>query len=456
MSRTIDLIRRTERGPRPIPAIGDTEHLTVPPHVDKVLPTGLRVLCVQHPSAPTTHFTLHVPMAGRAAGHTSFTSVLAGSLFTGTRRRDRLQVDTDTARIGGAVTAVSDAECMRVTGSSLSPGLSTLLDVLFDALADATFPDDQVDVVRNQVLQATAMRLASPDTLAAAAFNVQLYGDHPATWVLPKPEMLAALTPQDIRDLHAASVVPEGSTLVMISDLDPETVFAEVARAAGAWDRAGTAQLLPALPSIVGGDLIVAGTPDAAQVRFRLGAEAVMFSDPQYAALQLATIILGGGPTSRLNLHLREGLELCYGVSANLGCVRHEDGVHGAITITLNTGTEKAPQALAALLEQLDLMVEQPPDAEELDRIRRFYMGSQLLTGVSQESLRGLLERTVPHGLGMDWPARERELIAQVSPDDIAAAARVFFPTQRYTGVVAGDPETLLNKFADNPFVRTS
>ncbi|WP_019809218.1 insulinase family protein, partial [Saccharomonospora halophila] len=142
--RDADEIGRTATGPRDVPGLGEQRAAADLAHTDTVLPNGLRVLAVRKQTVPMVEMRLTIPFAGDDPRHPATAEVLAETLLTGTRRRDRVAIDTDLALIGGELGPMVDPEHLGLSGSALASGLPTLLDVLADVLTEASHPDAEV------------------------------------------------------------------------------------------------------------------------------------------------------------------------------------------------------------------------------------------------------------------------------------------------------------------------
>lgn len=449
MTRTLEQIRSTDLGPRPIPPAGDFAVAASPTFRDTVLPNGLRVLLVRHASAPTVQLGLAIPFADPDPRHPARSAMVTNTILAGTSSRDRLAVDNALARIGATLGAASTPERLAIAGGSLSSGLATLLDTVADCVADAAYRDDEVALERGTLAQTLMLQRADPNTVAHEALQHRRYGDHPVARVMADAADVATVTPEELRSLHAAAVVPRGSTLVLVGDLDLDDALSEAERAFGRWSSDASAPLLPPVPEVAGGDLHVVNLPGAVQAHLRLSAQAVRHDDARYPALCLATLALGGGITGRLAGIIRERLALCYYIASTMEFTQDETGGQGTITATVNTATDTAADALRALRIELQRFRDEPPDEAELERTRRYAIGSQLMGAMSQTRLAQTLSGLAVCGLGVPWLATERELFAAVTLDEVADAANEFFDPARFTGVIVGDAAALANKFSD-------
>lgn len=439
MSRTAEEIGRTELGPRPLPPLGEQRVATDLSTVDTVLSNGLRVIAVHQPAVPLVEVRLRIPFAGNDQLHAARAEVLAATLLTGTERRDRVAVDTDLALVGGDLDAGVDPERLGVSGNSLAAGFDTLLDVLADVVTAAVHREDEVTRERDRLVERITVARSQPGTIAREALQKHRYGDHPFTREMPEASDVAVVGAEEVRALHRASVLPKGSVLVLVGDLDLDRAVAQIETALAGWSSPATAVSLPALPEVAGGELLLVNRPGAVQSQLRMSAQAVTRTDPRYPALQLANLAFGGFFSSRLVENIREDKGYTYHARSAL-----EFTPSGA-TLLLDTDTASAATA-AALMEiryELGKLGLVPPNGSEVDTVRQYAIGSLLIATSSQGGLASQLAALAALGLGMDWLAEHPVRLSAVTAEEIAQAALDFFAPANYTGVIVGDAEQL-------------
>jgi len=439
VSRSAEEIGRTERGPRPLPPLGDQRAATGLSSVDKVIDSGLRVIAVAQPTVPMVELRLRIPFAGDDPAHAARSEVLAATILTGTERRDRVAVDTDLALVGGELSAVVDPEMLSIGGNALSSGFDTLLDVIADALTGATYADDEVGGERDRLIERITVARSQPSVIARQALQKHRYGDHPFTREMPEAADVAVVTPDDVRALHRDHVLPRGSVLVLVGDIDPAGAVAAVATAFAGWQSDKSASVLPPLPEITPQDLLLVDRPGAVQSQFRFSAQAITRTDPRYAALQLANLAFGGFFSSRLVENIREDKGYTYNARSSL------EFTPGGATLLVETDTASDVTA-GALLEiryELGKLAAIPPTESEVDTVRQYAVGSLLTSTSSQGGLASQLAALAILGLGVEWLTEHPERLKAVTVEQVAEAALEFFAPNRFTGVIVGDAATL-------------
>ncbi|HEX5118694.1 MAG TPA: pitrilysin family protein [Pseudonocardiaceae bacterium] len=442
--RTAEQIGHTERGPRPLPVLGEQRAAVQPASVDTVLDNGLRVVAVRQPSVPMVEMRLRIPFGGEDPSHPASAEMLAETLFTGTANRDRVTIDTDLALVGGELGAGVDPERLSIVGSALSSGLERLLDVLADVLTGAAYVDDEVLRERDRLVERITMAEAQPGVIARKALQRRRYGDHPFAHEMPESADVAVVTPERVRALHTASVVPRGAILVLVGDIDPDAVVTQVSAALAGWRSDRSAVMLAPLPEVRGGDLLLVNRPGAVQSQLRLSARAISRTDPGYAALQLANLAFGGYFSSRLVENIREDKGYTYHARSSI-----EFTPSGAsLLLDADTASDVTAAALWEVRYELGRLGLVPPSESEVESVRQYAIGSLLTTMSSQSGLASQVSAIAAMGLDVDWLRGHPARLAAVTADEVAEAGLEFFAPTAFTGVVVGNAETLSRQMA--------
>lgn len=441
--RSAEEIGRTGAGSRPLPPLGVTREVPLPDVVTHALPSGLRVLVARRPGVPMAEVRLRVPFA--APGDTAdpaFTAgaeLLSATLLAGTAHRDRVAIDDELAAVGAELGVAVDPERLQIGGSGLAEGLQVVLEVLADVLTGATHPDAEVARERERLVERIAMARAQPRTIAREALQRKRFGSHPIASEMPTGAAVAAVSADQVRTLQAAALVPRGSTLVIVGDVDPQAVLAEVEAALAGWTADASARELTPPPALVPADLELVHRPGAVQSQLRLSAPALRRDEERYAALQLANLVLGGYFSSRLVENLREDKGYTYHASSGLEFVPG-----GAVLyVETDTATDATAPALLETRYELGRLTAVPPTAEEVDAARRYAIGSLLISLDSQGGLASTLSTLDADGLDIEWLRDRPARLHAVTQEEVAEAALDFFAPARFTGVVVGDADVL-------------
>ncbi|MGH3797901.1 MAG: M16 family metallopeptidase [Pseudonocardiaceae bacterium] len=444
LHRSAEEIGRTAAGPRALPPLGGQRTLEAPPAVDTVLDNGLRVIAVRRPAVPMVELRLNIPFGGTDRTHAARAELLADTLLSGTPRRDRFEIDTALAAVGGDLYARVDPERLSVSGSGLAAGLDTLLDVLGDALTSASYTTAEVSKERARLIERITMSRSQPRTIAREALQRRRYGDHPVARELPEADEVAAVESAAVRTLHHNSVLPRGAVLVLVGDITPAQAVDTVAAVLGGWQSERSATELIPLPELTGADLQLVNRPGAVQSQLRLSAQAGPRTDPRYPALQLANLVFGGYFSSRWVENIREDKGYTYSAHSGLEFTLND----ATLLAEADTASEVTAAALLETRYELGRIAVVPPEESEVDNARQYAIGALTIAMSSQSGLASHLSSLAALGLDLGWLRAHPARLQAVTTDQVAEAATEFFAPSRFTGVVVGDAERLAGPLA--------
>ena len=435
--RSAEDIGHTAMGARQIPPMTLATRTRPPSLARATLDSGLTVVAVRKPRSPLVEVRLRVPFAGTTKQHSARAEMLVATLLLGTGSRNREQVDADLALVGGHLDASVDPQRLMVTGSVLSTGLPVLLEVLADCLTDPAYRRGDVLGERDRLVEHLAISATQPSTVAHRFLQLRRFGEHPAAWDLPDPDLVAGVGPAALKGLHQRSLVPRGSTLVLVGDLSPSKAIAAVDAALSGWASGpdAKARTLSRPPAIVGDDLLAHHRKGAVQSQIRLSAAAVPRTDPAYPAHQLANLVYGGYFSSRLVENIREDKGYTYSARSSLEFWPET----AAVTVAFDTTTPSTAPALLEARYELGRISLLPPTAEEVESARNYALGTLATSLATQAGLASTLASLAGIGLDETWLREHPVNLAAVTVDDVAQAAASMLAPARFTGVVVGD-----------------
>jgi zinc protease len=177
----------------------------------------------------------------------------------------------------------------------------------------------------------------------------------------------------------------------------------------------------PGVPSapIPSGERLACLEEDTEQLVLLLGAATVPWGHPDALALRLLQAHLGAGMSCRLFQALREERGLAYDVGVHLParCGPAPFIVH------LSTSTERAAEATTCLLEEWRAPLERALSEEALELALAKVRGQDAMGRQTCAQLAERLALVLSHGLPADQLDRQLERAAQLTPEDLRAAA---------------------------------
>ncbi len=424
-----------------IPPLGEPRPQPVPTAVESTLPSGLGLVVVPRPGVPLIELRLRVPFAATTAAdaglHAAQGSVLSGAVLLGTATHDQAGIAQLLQGHGAELSVASDPDRLLFATTLLPDGLGPVLGVLAELLTGATYPDGLVEGERDRVAERIAIALSQPGVIARRALAARRYGDHPYAITLPDPGLVTGVDGAALRDLHRARVLPAGSTLVLVGDLDPGAAADAAAEALGEWVGTGHAVEAPRAPEQQAAGIEVVNRPGAVQSNIRLGGPAPARTDPDLAAVRLANMIYGGYFSSRLVENIRENKGYTYSPRSS---VDHQ-AAGSSFLVEADVATEVTGPALLETWYELGRMALLPVTDAELDAARRYVLGSMALSTATHAGLASTLSALVGAGLPPGWLAEHQQALAEVTVEQVREASARYLAAPSLTTVVVGDAD---------------
>ncbi|MDX3187166.1 pitrilysin family protein [Streptomyces sp. MN03-5084-2B] len=410
---TFDLLDVPAPGPLRVPAVAE-----------RTLPNGLRVLATRRASTPLAEVCLSIPFAHADA---AAAVLLAGALSDASRTQDRART------MGGGLAAAVDADRLRIAGGVLADQLPAFLALLGEIVTDPGYPADEFALTVDHAVQGTIALLASPAHHVAEALNTRMFGDHPYGRPAPRPDDFRRTDREAVRTLHADRVVPTGACLVLAGDFDPGPALDLAERTLGGWRPGPGVPMRRPGPWVPGKSVV--DEPGLSQSLLRMALPAPRYDAADYPALALAAMVFGGYFSSRLVQNIREDKGFSYSPRSSL---LHVAEAHLA-TVSLDVVTANTAAAVEEVHAELTGLADRPVTREELDRARRYSVGTLRLRLATLTGLAATLCELDLHGLPVSWLGGHDSRLAAVCPDEVTAVAREYLDPDKAVTVLLCD-----------------
>lgn len=398
------------------------------------LGNGAHLLIKRRPHLPLV--SLAVAARGGSAleprANAGITALMARTSIKGTRQRTAAEIAEQAERMGGSVAPAAGSDLIDWEISVPSRHFTDAFSLVADVAFDAAFPEAALEVERKLTLadlQHTRddmyrypLRLCLQAGFAGHAYGYSL------------EDIERGVSNVDVAGLSAwqRQRMSNQSWIIIVGDIDPELAM-RAAETLGPAHRVPAAEPAPApeWPAVP-----VSLTEQRAKAQSAL---AIGFPGPDrnhedvYALQVLANAV--GGLGGRFFEELRSKRSLAYTVSL-LPVFRAAGGMFiGYIATT----PEREEEARSGLLEQFATLVNQPLTDEEIERSKRYTIGTwQIRSQTNAAQLSDLLQAHLL-GSGMaeidGFEARIRAVTAQRIQE---VARRYFKPELAVQGVVRG------------------
>ncbi len=331
----------------------------------------------------------------------------------------------------------ADRDALHGRMKTLSRNTARAFELLGFAVAEARLEPEAVERVRGQIAASLRRELNDPDQAAARMFRAHSYPNHPyGQPVKGDLAILPEITRDDIIALRTRIVARDNLKVAIVGAIDAETLGRELDRVFGGLPE--KADLVPvATVTISGVGTRHVTTIDVPQSTIRFGRQGFMRTDLDYDAGTVVNHCLGAGTfTSRLYKEVREKRGLCYSVYSQNSELDHAAMLVGATS----TKNERASEAIEVIRHEIDFMVSGGIGAEELEKAKKYLVGSYALRFDTSRKIAGHLVNLQLDGYDVDRLDTRNARIAAVGVDDAARAAQRLLGDGSLLIAVAGKP----------------
>ncbi len=405
------------------------------------LPNGITVLVRENHISPSVvvNGVLRAGAIYETRATAGLSAITADALMRGTQTRSFDAIYNSIEAIGASLSIYSATHNTYIYGKSLAEDLPTVLGLLADALRKPTFPEDQLDQLRGQIITGLHIRAQDTRQQAALAFFTLAYPpEHPyhrsARGYL---ETIPELTRARIAAFHQTHYGPRGMIVVVVGAVTAQEAIAEVEAALGDWENPAQAPAhslpeAPPLHSIVRRDVDI---PDKTQSDLVLGGVGPARSAPDWWPAYLANNILGVfGMYGRLGAVVRDKLGLAYYSYSNIA---GGEGP-GAWRVIAGVNPANVELAIEKSVAEIARITSEPVDVEELADVKSNITGILPLRLESNEGVAGTILSMERYQLGLDYLQRYNDIVNQITREEVLAAAKHYLDPQAYAVAIAG------------------
>ena len=416
------------------------------------LANGLDLMVLEDRRVPRITLQLFIPGAGGyydPADLPGVANVTAAMMREGTKTRTSAQLSEQLETIAASLNVFAGMSSTEATvsGSCLTEHAERLFDLFADVLLNPGFPQDELDRYKQRTRAGLIQQRSSPGFLGAEMFAKVMYTSHPAARISLTPETLDTVTVKALGDFHRARFVPDHAALAIAGDISLAEARRLVESRLGQWKKAGTPKPAVAQPPAPGEVKVsFVGRPNSVQTNLLVGTQAIDRRDPAYDVLQVMNKVIGGGPTGRLFMTLREEKSYTYGAYSGLSAGEWR----GAWQASTEVRSEVTEPALRDLLAEIARMRDQPvPDKEFRDQ-KRAMVGSFALSLENPQQMLSYYITSWRYDLPADYWDKYPERINAVTQAQVQAAAKKYLDPARLHIVAVGEPSKIgdiLRKF---------
>ena len=429
--------------PAPLPL----RTLSIPTPEELTLPNGLRVIIIESRRLPLVSIRLafRTGDAFDPPDLPGLSDVLTHMLTEGTVSRTSRQIADEVARIGATLNAGANSDYSTVAASALASYANTIFELLADVALRPSFPEDELQLTKQNTQQNMIAQRAQPSFLASETLARVIFGKHPYAVVSPTVESINAMTREQLAGFHRAAFIPNNAVLLIAGDVRRDAVMKRVEKLFAAWQPGEVAQpAWPPLPEREARSLYLVNRPGSAQSNIVIANAGITRTHPDYFPLLVMNTVLGANASSRLFMNLREAKGYTYGAYSSVDARRFA----GTFRASAEVRADVTGASLKEFFMELERIREVPVADKELADAKSYLIGVFPIRLETQEGLIDQFMQIKMQGLPEDYLVTYRDRVNAVTMTDVLRGARAHVTPDRAAIVVVGDAASITDQIA--------
>jgi len=370
---------------------------------------------------------------------------MAGALLMrGTVQKNRQQIQDATDKLKAQLYVSGSARGASASVRTVEANLADSLQLAREILREPSFPEDEFAEVRQQNLAGIESGKSDPQMLVSTEINRKMNPQYPrgdvryAATLDERMEDLNKVTLDEVRAFYKQFYGPGEGEIVVSGQFDPAQVEPLVKQLFGDWKSPNRYQFIPDNYTRIAAANEKIETPDKQNSLFRAAMSFQLNDDsPDLAALQIANMIFGGSPNSRLFQRIRVKDGLSYGAGSGINIPTKNDAA--SFSVYAISAPQNTPKVEADFNEELDKAIKDGFTQEELDKARKTWLDAQAISRADEAGLGGQLQRLQRWDRTFEWQAKLEAQVAALTLDQVNAAFRKYVDPATLVIVKGGD-----------------
>jgi zinc protease len=406
-------------------------HSALSQTVRESLPNGTTVLLLEDHSAPVVSIQIWI---GTGSIHeneylgSGISHAIEHMIFKGTERRGIGVITREINDAGGRINAYTTLDRTVFHTDLPSRRFQVGMDVLSDAVFNASFPEDEWKKERNVILREIAMGEDDPDRVLGKLASETAFTVHPSRVpTIGYPDAFKSLTRDDLVKFARRNYLPDNMIVAVAGDVSAPSAIAAIKTAFGSAPRRARAPVvLPQEPPQTS-PRIARRTGVYNVSRLEWIYPSVPIHHPDAVALDVLAAVTGHGRSSRLTNRLREQHQLVN----SIGAWSYTPKDNGLFGISASFAPEREAEVTNAITVEVQSWLRDGFTTDEVAKATR----QNLVGGLAElETMHGMADSIASGVFYAGDPAHSAtylKRLAAITPADILDVARRYLVPDR-------------------------
>ena len=355
-------------------------------------------------------------------------------LAEGTPGRSSAQISEYFDRYGAFLELSSGPDRASVVVYCLTKFLPNVLPLLRELLAEPTFPQKELDDLRNITLQNLRVNYEKNAYLAGVLFREKLFGQQHPYGRSQRPEIIEQLDRQAVVDFYER-IIRDRPYRVLLAGQATENEVLLINRELGQIP-IRTDDLPVSGNEVIADDAVpvLSEKADSIQSSIRVGRRLFTRAHPDFFRMLVTNELLGGYFGSRLMKNIREEKGFTYGISSNMPSFRRD----GYFLIGTDVNKENTQQTLDEIRKEIRILQTEPVPQQELEIVQNYMAGEFVGSLNTPFEIADRYKVVLLDGMPANFLTTYIERLRAITPDDVLKTANQYLAEGSLQEVVVG------------------
>lgn len=429
------------------PKEGKTPSFSLPKIQRSVLSNGLKLMLVEQSELPIVQmqFVFQTGATYDPIDKPGVFNLMMRMMDSGTKNRSFLEIADEFAFLGSRFSASTNYDGSFISITSLKKHLAKTLEITTDILQNSTFPEGEFTRIQNEILTGLTQQKDRAEVIVGKVFSKVLYGNgHPYGNPVDGTEMsVKVISIDDVRTFFNNYIHPNNATLIVVGDVKMKELKSLLEKHFKHWKNGEfREENTPVVSASYVPGIYIVDKPKAPQSQIRVGGIGVQRNTPDYFALEVMNMILGGAFNSRINWNLREQKGYTYGARSSFS-YRKEAGPFSAGGGFKSSVTDSC---VLEILAEINKMRNTDVTVEELEFAKNSLVRGFPRTFETLGQIAGYLGSLALYNLPDEYYNSYIQNIEKVTIQDVRNVSQKYLQPDKMAVVIVGEVE--LNKSA--------
>lgn len=393
-------------------------------HIQKAtLSNGITLIVIENPTTEIIAGRIFCRNAGslwESTHQAGIFHLLASVMSKGTHNLSSLEIAEKVESIGAGLSTDTSNDYFLVSLKTITADFPEILALAAEILRFPSFPNHEIDLEKNIVLQNILSQKEQPFNLAFSQLREMIYGKHPYGFsVLGTEKTVTELTVKDLKQCHDKHFTPNNLIISLAGKINLDQAILIVEEIFGDWQPSNTNT-----PQMISYPLYSQSShrkieQATQQSIIMMGYLAPEMKHPDYPVLKLLTTYLGNGLSSRLFVELREKRGLAYDVSAFYPTRLDKS----QFVVYMGTAPNNTEMGKKGLYDEIKRLREEKLSIEELETAKSKLLGQYALGKQTNGEFAQIFGWYETLGLGIEYDTIFPQQISNVTLEDIQRVA---------------------------------